>query len=92
MITWKEVYTIRVKSIIITTHYSLLRRQVHERWPAIVAWKVVSGWIIKTVDVGHFMNGGRGLSDAVAIPVNQWELPVEVAVCDVNTKCIADIV
>lgn len=57
-----------------------------------MAWKVVSGWVVETVDMGHFVNGGRSLSDAVAAPVDQWKLPVEVAICDISTKCVTDVV
>lgn len=57
-----------------------------------MAWEVVGSCFVETIDMGHFMNGGRGLSDAVAILVDQWQLPVHVAVCNVHTKCITYVV
>jgi hypothetical protein len=38
------------------------------------------------------MNGRRGLSDTVAVPVDKRKLPVEVAIRDFSAKSVAYVV
>jgi hypothetical protein len=87
-----EEHTISVEAIVITIHYSLFWSQVAKCRPTVVTWKVVCRWIIESFHMGHFMNSCRGLSDTMAIPVDEWKLPVEVTVRNLGAKGIADVV